>query len=124
MIEGNGIGAAMYDLINPSYRKIKKFFMSQQTKQDIVRKLITDIQTYTIELPTRELCPELHTEFTTYTYKLSANGKLSFGHVPGGNDDYLDALMMANYSRVRFMERSPISVGNFRKTTPMFKKPS
>jgi len=124
MIEGNGIGAAMFDLINPSYRKIKKFFMSQQSKQDIVRKLITDIQTYTIELPTRDLCPELHTELSTYTYKLSANGKLSFGHVPGANDDYLDALMMSNYSRVKFLDRGSITVGSFRKTTPMFRKPN
>lgn len=123
-IECNGVGQAMYDLISPKFRRIKKFHMTQQIKTDIVRKLIHDMETYTIELPTTELCPELHQEFPMYSYKLSQTGKLSFGHIPGGNDDFIDSLMMANYSRVKFMEKKPIRVANFRTTTPMFKRPS
>tara|TARA_R110000796_G_scaffold252046_1_gene384959 strand:- start:1346 stop:2581 length:1236 start_codon:yes stop_codon:yes gene_type:complete len=122
-IECNGIGRAMYDLIQPFYRKIKAFTMTQDSKMEMVRKLIHDVETLTIELPNDELCPELHREFSEYSYKLSTTGKLSFGHIPGGHDDYIDSLMLANFSRVKFMDRKPIRVVGLRNTQPMFKSP-
>ena len=121
-IESNGIGKAMADLIRPRYPRVKEFFMTQDRKQDVVRKLISDIETMTIELPTRELCPQLHDEFSTYTYKLSPSGKLSFAHLPGAHDDYLDSLMMANYSRVKFIRNNNLSIkgGSTLKIRPQF----
>ena len=114
-IECNGIGKAMADLIIPYHRKVREFFMTQDRKTDVVRKLISDMETQTVELPSIDLCPELHTEFSTYTYKLSTTGKLSFSHSPGQNDDYLDSLMMANYARIQFMDKNKLSVS----TRPM-----
>ena len=113
-IECNGVGKAMYDLISPRQRKIREFYMTQDRKTDIVRKLINDIETGTVELPTPELCPQLHSEFSTYTYKMSSTGKLSFTHAPGTHDDYVDSLMLANYSRNQFMQRRPMTVGGIR----------
>lgn len=109
-IETNGIGRAMYDLIKPKFKKVREFNTNQDNKQEMVRKLINDIETSTLELPTDSLCPQLHTEFSQYTYKLSNTGKLSFGHIPGGHDDYLDALMLANLSRNQFVDRKPMKV--------------
>ena len=111
-IECNGIGRGMYDLIQPKFRKIKELHTTQDNKTEMVRKLIGDIETQTIELPTRELLPQLHQEFSTYTYKLSNNGKLTFSHMPGSHDDFIDSLLMANYSRVTFMERGSMTVRN------------
>lgn len=115
-IETNGIGRGMFDLVQPNFRKIRAFNTNQDNKTEMVRKLINDIETLTIELPSNELCPELHTEFSTYTYKLSPTGKLSFGHVPGGHDDFVDAILLANYSRVNFIEKKPITIGTIRRT--------
>lgn len=109
-IETNGIGRAMYDLIQPHYRKIRKFNTTQDNKTEMVRKLISDIEDMTIELPTQELVPELHKEFQTYSYKLSPNGKLSFSHLPGHHDDYIDSLMLANFSRIQFVKQRNISI--------------
>ena len=109
-IECNGIGRGLYDLVQPKFRKVREFFTTQDSKTEAVRKLISDIETQTIELPTIELCPKLHEEMGSYTYKLSNNGKLSFSHRPGGHDDYVDSLMLANYSRVQFMNRKPITI--------------
>tara|TARA_S200002703_G_C3793012_1_gene244784 strand:+ start:572 stop:1813 length:1242 start_codon:yes stop_codon:yes gene_type:complete len=114
-IECNGVGKAMADQIIPLYRNVKEFFMTQDRKQDLVRKLISDIESMTIELPTRDLLPELHNEFSTYTYKLSPAGKLSFSHIPGAKDDHVDSLLLANYSRVKFLERKPVSIRTSRK---------
>jgi len=109
-VEKNGIGKAMADLVIPKYKRVKEFVTTQDSKTEAVRKLIADIESQTIELPTIELCPELHNELSSYTYKLSNNGKLSFSHPNGGNDDYVDSLLLANYSRVRFMDRKPLRI--------------
>ena len=122
-IETNGIGRAMFDLVSPNFKKIKPFTTTQDSKTEMVRKLIHDIETLTIELPTEELCPALHREFSQYSYKMSNTGRLSFGHIPGGNDDYIDSLLMANYSRVKFIDRKPIRVVGMRNTQPMFRSP-
>lgn len=127
-IETNGIGRAMYDAINPTYRKIKKFNTTQDNKTNMVRKLISDIEDLTVELPTRELCPQLHKEFGQYTYKMSANGKLSFTHMNGAHDDYVDSLLLANYSRIQFMTQRGITIkpggSRTRSVRPAFGFPS
>ena len=109
-IETNGIGRGMYDLVGPRFKKVREFNTTQDSKTEMVRKLISDIETMTVELPTIELCPELHSEFGTFTYKMSTTGKLSFGHISGAHDDYVDSLLMANYSRVKFMDRKPMRI--------------
>jgi len=109
-IETNGIGRAMYDLIKPFYQKVRQFNTTQDNKTEMVRKLITDIEDMTIELPTIDLCPQLHQEFASYTYKMSANGKLSFTHMPGHHDDFVDSLMLANYSRTQFIKQRNIKI--------------
>ena len=122
-IETNGIGRAMFDLVQPKHRRIRRFDTNINNKTEMVRKLISDIETCTIELPSAELCPQLHTEFATYTYKLSPTGKLSFGHSSGGHDDFIDSLMLANYSRVQFMQRKPLSIKGIRQVQPQFGSP-
>ena len=109
-IEVNGIGRAMYDLVKPTFSRIKPFNTTQDNKTEMVRKLIGDIESMNLELPTVELVPELHSEFVTYTYKLSNNGKLSFSHSPGAHDDYIDSLMLANYSRIQFISNRNIKI--------------
>ena len=114
-VETNGIGKAMYEQIKPSIRKVKEFNTNQQNKQEMVRKLLSDIESATVELPTQDLCPQLHTEFANYTYKLSTTGKLSFGHRQGSHDDYVDALLLANMSRNEFVNRKPMRVSAYKK---------
>lgn len=98
-IETNGIGQAMFDLINPKFRKLQKFTTTQDSKTTIVRMLIEDIEQNNVELPNKELMPDLYKELSLYTYKLGTNGKLSFTHPNGLHDDLVDALMLANKAR-------------------------
>jgi len=98
-IETNGIGQAMFDLINPKFRKLQKFTTTQDSKTTIVRTLIEDIEQGNVELPTKEFYPELYKELTLYTYKLGNNGKLSFTHPNGMHDDLVDGLLLANKAR-------------------------
>ena len=98
-IETNGIGRAMYDLIMPKQRKIKGFTTTQDSKTQIVRTLIEDIEATNVELPGKELEPECYKELSLYTYKLNTNGKLSFTHPAGIHDDIVDSIMLANKAR-------------------------
>jgi len=109
-VETNGIGRAMYDLLKKKFPKIKEWNTTQDNKTEMVRKLIGDIESLNIEIPSIDLCPELHQEMSSYTYKLSGNGKLTFSHPNGGHDDYVDSLMLANFSRTSFLQRKPITV--------------
>lgn len=115
-IECNGVGRGMMDLVGPKFNRVKEFHTTQDNKTEMVRKLLHDIETLSVELPSETLLPELHQEFANYTYKLSNNGKLSFTHAPGAHDDFIDSLMLANYSRVSFMERKPMSIKTTNRT--------
>jgi len=122
-VEINGIGRGVYDLMRNKFKKVKGFTTTQNNKTEMVRRLISDIETCTIELPSAELCPDLHKEFATYTYKLSPTGKLSFGHMNGAKDDHIDSLLLANYSRNQFLERRPIRIKNVNNIRPSFSRP-
>ena len=98
-VETNGIGRAMFDLMSPRNRRAKGFTTTQDSKTQIVRTLINDLENGVLELPTKELEPEAYKELTLYTYKLSNNGKLSFTHASGLHDDLVDSLMLANKAR-------------------------
>ena len=119
-IESNGIGIAMYEAIAPDFRRVKKFTTTQDSKTLMVRKMIADIDSTNIEVPSIELCPALHSEFGSYTYKLSNNGKLSFTHSPGTHDDHIDSLMLANYARNQFINKKPLRVNTITALRPSF----
>lgn len=98
-VEVNGVGRGLYDIVRPKSRKVQAWTTSQDNKTQMVRKLIEDIEQMNVELPTKELSPHLYEELSLYTYKLSANGKMSFSHPNGHHDDCVDALLMANEAR-------------------------
>jgi hypothetical protein len=64
-----------------------------------VRTLITDLDSGVLELPSKALFPYIYNELSAYTFKYSANGKISFSHPNGMNDDCVDSLWLANGAR-------------------------
>ena len=98
-IETNGIGKAIYEQVRKSGVKCSPFITTQDTKLTAVRALIQDIENQVLELPSKDLFPHLYNELSAYTYKTSANGKLSFSHPNGFKDDAVDSLWLANHYR-------------------------
>ena len=110
--ETNGIGKAIYEQIRASKIKCSPFLTTQESKLQAVRALISDIENGVLELPSKDLFPYLYNELSAYTYKTSANGKLSFSHPNGMKDDCVDSLWMANLSRNELASRkSKIYIG-------------
>lgn len=98
-IETNGIGRGMFELIKREIRDTKEFSTTQDNKMTAIRQLMTDLDSGFIELPSQNLMPVLYDEMSAYTYKYSANGKLSFTHPNGFHDDCIDSLWLANHAR-------------------------
>lgn len=115
-IETNGPGQAIFELIRGYFRQTKPFYTSQDSKAQAVRKLIYDIEQMEVELPSKELFPELYNELSAYTYKVNTNGKLSFSHPSGYNDDTVDSLWLANLAREELGgNRGGLYIGNMKK---------
>lgn len=98
-IETNGIGKAIFEQVRKAGVKCSPFTTTQESKLTAVRALIQDIEDGVLELPSKDLFPHLYNELSAYTYKTSANGKLSFSHPNGYKDDCVDSLWLANQSR-------------------------
>jgi hypothetical protein len=111
--ETNGIGLAMFELLKPRIKKLQSFTTTQDSKAEGIRKLIYDIQEGKVELPSKQLMPEVFNEMSSYTFKYAANGNISFTHPPGMHDDLVDAIMLANLSRNKHaFTKSKIYIGN------------
>jgi len=102
-IEVNGIGQALYERIKREIRPVKSFVTTNDSKVRMIRKLILDIQNQVLELPSKELYPILYNELSAFTYKISPNGSLQFGHPSGGHDDTVMSLAMANLARTEIV---------------------
>ena len=98
-VETNGIGQAMFELIRKANIKCSSFTTTNESKTRGVRKLIYDIEEGNITLPSKQLMAECYNELSSYTYKISANGNISFSHPQGMHDDIVDAIWLANLAR-------------------------
>ena len=113
-VEANGVGLGLFELINKEFRDIKPFYTTQDNKMLAVRQLMSDLSNDVITLPTKQLFPALYDEMSSYTFRVSPNGKISFTHPPGLHDDTCDALWMSNHARneLRNTGVKKIYVGN------------
>ena len=114
-VETNGVGRALYEVINSKNYRAKAFTTTQDSKTQGVRSLMQDIEDGVLELPSKELMPEVYNELSIYTYKISANGKLSFSHPNGMNDDIVDSLWLANLARTQLaFSKGSLYVGSMK----------
>lgn len=114
--ETNSIGQALYELIRGENIKVKGFTTTQESKTTGIRRLMEDIENGVILLPSKKLMAECYDELSAYTYKISANGKLSFSHPNGYYDDIVDSVWLANLSRNDLgFGKSKIYIGNMNK---------
>ena len=113
-IETNGLGIGLFELISKEVRGVNKHYTSQDSKMNGVRQLMNDLDSGVLELPSKQLFPYLYNEMSSYTFKYSANGKISFSHPNGMNDDCVDSLWLSNMSRNTLRGSSSIRIGSIR----------
>jgi len=65
-----------------------------------------------LELPSKQLFPELYNELNAYSYKVNATGTISFNAPSGYFDDCVMSLMLANEARTKaVVKKSGIYIG-------------
>jgi hypothetical protein len=114
-IETNGIGLALSEIMRPRIKKLQPFTTTNDSKTTGIRKLIYDIQQGLLELPSKQLFPHLYNELSAYTYKINANGNMTFGAPNGLHDDCVMSLMLANQARHSQFSTSKLYIGNKHK---------
>jgi len=95
--ESNGIGDPLISALKGSggYPAVKPFTMSQSSKQELVESLRMQLVLKTVTLLPE---PHLIEQLLAFTFTQRAGGKISYHHPVGGHDDFVDALLLANYS--------------------------
>jgi len=114
LCEVNGSGDPVFEMIKKQYSRATPFFQTNQTKENTIRRLMGDIQDQVLELPSEKLMPELIQELEIYEYEVLPSGKIRYTHPQGFHDDIVDALAMANWSRVNPKRGGSIKISSLR----------
>ena len=111
-VESNGLGRPMFELIRSEIRSTQEFYTTNDNKAQGIRNLIYKIQNGELELPSEELFPHLKQELEAYSYKVNANGLITFNAPSGYHDDCVMSLMLANEAREKIaLRKSSLYVG-------------
>lgn len=95
--EINGIGQNYVSELNNHY-PVHNFTMTNASKRKIVSTLIYNINNRTIQLPSSNLCPQLHIQMSDYTMYTSDIGTVTYKGRKNKHDDYVTALCIAVYA--------------------------
>ena len=110
--ETNGVGLPVFEMLSKEERKLRAFTTTNESKNQGIRTLIHDIQEGVLELPHKDFFPHLYNELNAYSYKINANGAVTFNAPNGYNDDCVMSLMFANEARTKgFVKKSTLYVG-------------
>ena len=113
-VEANSIGDAVYEMIKKKYKPVKPFITTNTTKENIIRRLISDISDMSLELPSVSLFQPLYKELHAFQYKYLPSGKISYGAMSGMHDDCVMSLAICNWNRVENPIRKKLVISGLR----------
>ena len=114
LIETNGVGDPIYEMIKKKFSRCTPLFQTNQTKENIIRRLMGDIQDTTLELPSINLFPALAEELEIFEYEVLPSGKIRYTHPQGFHDDCVLSLAIANWNRVNPKRGGGIKISSVR----------
>jgi len=98
--ETNGLGQGATEIVQENTEHTHRFIMTNESKQELVKELLLELNNDNIKLPTLDLCPKLDNQMSTFQVSRTSTGKLKYSHINNMHDDYVDALLIANYARI------------------------
>ena len=114
LIEANSMGDVLYEMIRKQYKDVKPFITTNTSKENIIRRLISDIADGNVELPSPNLFEPLYRELQMFQYKYLPSGKISYQAMAGSHDDTVMSLAICNWNRIDNPIRKKIYVGGLR----------
>lgn len=113
-VEANSMGDAVYEMIKKKYKDVKPFVTTNTSKENIIRRLISDISDGNLELPSPNLFQPLYQELQMFQYKFLPSGKISYQAMSGAHDDTVMSLAICNWNRIENPIRKKMYVGSIR----------
>ena len=114
MIEANSMGDAVYEMIRKRYKNVQPFITTNTSKENIIRRLISDIQDGVLELPSPNLFQHLYKELQMFQYKYLPSGKVSYQAMSGAHDDCVMSLAICNWNRIDNQHKKNLYVSGLR----------
>ena len=103
LMEVNGVGDPVYDLVRNEYSQLQSFVTTNQSKQLIISSLIASCNVGTLKLPTKELCPSLYEQMNMFTFDYSPEKRqIVYKAQEGYHDDDVISLALANMQYRRY----------------------
>ena len=113
-VETNSMGDVIFEMIKKQYKRVTPWVTSNKSKENIIRRLISDIQDQSIELPSVSLFEPLYQELTQFEYKVSPSGLIQYGAPSSMHDDCVISIALANYNRVNNVSRGKLVISSLR----------
>jgi hypothetical protein len=110
-VEANGIGDPVFEMIKKKYKNTESFITSNQSKENIIRRLISDIADGELELPSPNLFQPLYQELQMFQYKYLPSGKVQYGAMSGAHDDTVMSLAICNWNRIQNPSSKKLHIG-------------
>jgi len=114
LIEANGIGDPVYEMIRKQYKDVKPFITTNTSKENIIRRLISDTADSNIELPSPNLFQPLYQELQMFQYKYLPSGKVSYEAMSGFHDDTVMSLAICNWNRIENPTQKKLHISSLR----------
>jgi hypothetical protein len=103
LMEVNGVGDPVFDLVRNKFDQIQPFVTTNQSKQMIIQNLIAACNIGALKLPSKELCPSLHEQLNMFTFDYSPEKRqIVYKAREGYHDDDVISLALANMQHRRF----------------------
>ena len=110
-VETNGVGDPVYEMIRKRYKNTQSFITSNQSKENIIRRLISDMADGALELPSPNLFQPLYQELQMFQYKYLPSGKVQYGAMSGAHDDCVMSLAICNWNRIQNPNSKKLYIG-------------
>ena len=111
LVEVNSLGDVIFEMIRKKYKNVTPFVTSNKTKENIIRRLISDIEDMQLELPSPKLFEPLYHELTIFEYTITSSGLTKYGAPSSFHDDTVMSLALANYHRTSFKGGGKLYIG-------------
>lgn len=111
-VETNGIGDPIYEMIRKKHKNTEPFITSNQSKENIIRRLISDIADSALELPSPNLFNPLYKELQMFQYRYLPSGKVQYAAMSGAHDDTVMSLAICNWNRIQNPSQKKIYIGS------------
>ncbi len=113
-VESNGVGDPIYEMLKKKYKLTNSWITTNQSKENIIRRLISDIADMNILLPSPSLFEHLYKELNMFQYKFLPSGRIQYQAMSGAHDDTVMSLAICNWNRVTNPVRNKLYVGGLR----------